>query len=1010
MATLSAGDQTNLREKKHSSKFYFSALQPATLLSARVNNGSIARGDRSVAYDTGSSSDFSAIEAGQTLWVGTTAGSNDVGKVRIKSISGTATSGTITVDENGLDWGDDLHLTILHNYEPWAIPPRIDSGIFYKFYNITYSNQNSQPNPVAIAGPHQAGFLSGGSLILNVPVGDSYAVASGATISTKVVTVSPSAGSSVGAEAGGVIPITYTTAGDRWVKTVVTDSNGKTQTTYRVHFVYDANNLPYADFSVGNLSGDWQSGGWSFDVTISGDAALSDFPDGTVVLLWREGRIDDVESYVNVWTTGDNVVCSGYLQRDNATDSLESGAGEVSFSVRTPQAVLGNRTEMGPISIEAVSSPATWYQYASWLTVGRAVHHHLKWHSTVLEVVDIYGLLDNTLGTDVVEVSEDSLLARVNGLANNRGIFAKLVSDRLGRLHLVEDTQMFNETNRDAEDTVFSIVQQDLGGEVNIARQPEKSAALAFTDGFSFDGSTNTPFISISGGYIDGGTSIQIPEPSGTGSKNTPRQVVSSQADSNERCGRLLAAANNPLKEIRFPLRGDYMGAFDIVPSLGWYGWSVADATLKRNLALSGIKMLCRRLEHQLDVSGGTVLSSVICEAETHGPDGIPGNYPTSYPPVTLPEPNWTLPPSCEAALVKHAAAIFDTGNLNEGEGRLLVVRLSSAKCLVIFNDITAGSTGSACVLDISGDTITPGTQHDFNTTGVGSLSAAVLDSTNVLVTYTETNVLKGTILQISGSTVTSGLEYTIDASVTSAGNSVTTLTTTKAFSVYNKLSSAERRGVVLDISGTVITVNASQLIVSSREAIMTFATASNEALLIYQKSTTDVVARFAHSITTSFSLTSETTLRTKTNLDLQPYKSATLVGSGKYAVIYEDQDASPDDFNLFVGTFTGTTIDAPGSDTTYLSDNNAQLDADIVVLDDDATLIIAYAVPVSGNPQANCATVSGLTVTMGAGGFVDIATAISYPALAPVDSARAMVAYDAGATNGGQTRLLELG
>lgn len=77
MATLTAGDLTNLRTKTHRITPYLSICQPVTLLTADVNNGSITRGERSIAYDGGSSPSadaFNAIAEGQTLAVDTATG------------------------------------------------------------------------------------------------------------------------------------------------------------------------------------------------------------------------------------------------------------------------------------------------------------------------------------------------------------------------------------------------------------------------------------------------------------------------------------------------------------------------------------------------------------------------------------------------------------------------------------------------------------------------------------------------------------------------------------------------------------------------------------------------------------------------------------------------------------------------------------------------------------------------------------------------------------------------
>lgn len=50
----------------------------------------------------------------QVLWVGTKAGLHDKGKVRVKSFSGTTTSGTLTVAKNSIAWDVGDFVTLKH--------------------------------------------------------------------------------------------------------------------------------------------------------------------------------------------------------------------------------------------------------------------------------------------------------------------------------------------------------------------------------------------------------------------------------------------------------------------------------------------------------------------------------------------------------------------------------------------------------------------------------------------------------------------------------------------------------------------------------------------------------------------------------------------------------------------------------------------------------------------------------------------------------------------------------
>jgi len=132
LSVISAPDLALLRTSIGKVTPYLSVLQPVKLLSGLVN-GSFARGARSIDYDTGSGTGFATIEAGQTFEIITSDGPQ---RSRVKSISGSQSSGTIELDENGIVWENNAQIFIYHNYEIIPIPPVIRSQVFYKFFDL----------------------------------------------------------------------------------------------------------------------------------------------------------------------------------------------------------------------------------------------------------------------------------------------------------------------------------------------------------------------------------------------------------------------------------------------------------------------------------------------------------------------------------------------------------------------------------------------------------------------------------------------------------------------------------------------------------------------------------------------------------------------------------------------------------------------------------------------------------------------------------------------------------
>lgn len=791
MATV---DPTNLRTAIARSSLYLSVLQPTVLLSALVN-GSFSRGARAIDFDTGTGAGFATIEAGQTLIVTTADGDK---RVRVKSASGSQVSGSISLAENAILWGDNQAIQILHEYEIWPIPPTIRSGIFYKDYSIAYSSDNLTPPPVCVIGSHRVGTLSAGTIAFALNSSSSYAIANGASISSRVWSCVHNGGATTGISLSSTTAanptLTITEAGQYWLKCVVTDSNSKTQATYRAIFVYDSSTLPYKDFTVSGLSGDWQTGGYRFNAQVTGDVELTDFPDRTLVVLWYDNTFNGAAGYVDLWgTDAPNVICAGYLRKDQDNDELSpKGTGNVSFEVTTPEAVVDACSLLGSVSLNSVTTtPATWYQYASWMTVGRAIHHLLKWHSTVLETCDVYGLTTNTLGVENTDFTEQSLLQMVNGLGYSRGHFAKLVSDRRGRLHFVTDSQMLNDAARGALDTVFTLAVSDISGVVDVVRQEEEVVSVVDLDGFYFSGSAALPWIAIAPGYIET-TSFNMPEFRGSGGLSIKNQVLgSTQTDSNEKAGRVLAQANNNPFEIRFNTPYNGLGAFDIVPSIGWYSWGIANSVLKRGTSLNGRKLLCRHVDHAINVELGTIQTSVVFEPEALGPDGIAGNYPKTYPVPKMRNP------SGGCSLDKGDSLNYSTVSGPEPN----VCALSATKAIGL-------SRSGAYVLDISGTTITAGTVSAYDTNIDGQPAVAALSTTKAIVVYRKStdNFARACILDVSGSTITPGTPVIFDNTGVVSPFGVVALSTTKAIAIWDQSTADEEKAIILDVAGAVIT------------------------------------------------------------------------------------------------------------------------------------------------------------------------------------------------------------
>jgi len=137
------------------------------------------------------------------------------------------------------------------------------------------------------------------------------------------------------------------------------------------------------------------------------------------------------------------------------------------------------------------------------------------------------------------------------------------------------------------------------------------------------------------------------------------------------------------------------------------------------------------------------------------------------------------------------------------------VAALSATKAIVVHRDNGNSMYGTSCVLDVSGSTITAGSTIVFESARSDYNVVAMLTSTKAIVTYRDVgSTNKGTacILDVSGSTVTAGTPVVFETGNTTSSY-VTMLTSTKAIVAYvDNDNSGYGTSCILDVSGSTIT------------------------------------------------------------------------------------------------------------------------------------------------------------------------------------------------------------
>ena len=634
MPAISSGDLTILRTtERHKLTAYASILVPRNLWSARVNNGSAARGDTSIAFDGGSGLSFGNVEIFQEVWVGTAVGLDDIGRIRIKGISSGdgGVTGTLTASPNSLIWADNAYLTFKHDYPIKPKFPYIESdGVFKKDGDIAYGDENSQPSPVCIAGNHRAKFLVSGSAVFNVDLTNSYAIADGATISSYGTSVYPSAGATVNVTAGSG-DITFTASGQYWVKFSCTDSNGKTQTTYRSYFVHSSDksssDYPFVDFALTQMTGDWDRGGWECGVNVSDNAALDDIPDKTLIVIWADWDYDGNTTPITFLPDNDNAVIVGYVRKYQEVKDVEDGSESVDFQVTTAEALLRQKYNYS-VSQEVVSAtPSKWYEYEEWMTVGRVIHHFYKHHNTLFEVCDVLGLMDITTLKPYAQLEDGDMFATGDSFARDRSLRQHLVCDRGGIMRLAQEQQLLPDANRATLTTVAPLLKTDRSGSITLIGEPENRTPFVHISGFMWDGTfdgNGKPNVQALCAIAPG----EKPDDDGPTPITVERQTFTGQTHANQIVGRVYARENNYFREVRVNFHGNYLGVLEPCLSEQWE-LSLLSTETPREIVWTDKPIYLRGVTVQFDHAQGRVSCSATFEPESDGNDGIHTDCPT---------------------------------------------------------------------------------------------------------------------------------------------------------------------------------------------------------------------------------------------------------------------------------------------------------------------------------------------------------------------------------------------
>ncbi len=558
MTRLSASALETIRTRPQQNKLYLSVFTPRAVLQCRVNDAFITKGARSITFDSVTAGSDLAVEAGMLLRIGTTPGGKDVGATRVKSITPTA----MTVAENSdIEWADNQYLTVYRFFPILPVYPRIindpnnaESVIFYKDYDIPYTNQNSVLGTFINMGSHRAAFIENGAAQIWYTSSGTYNLVTGTVLSYNWAF---EGGSPTGSTVANPGYVSYTTPGDYVTRLIISGSNGSVDKAYRYVSIYNpiasGTNLPYLQWSLDSMDGSRDEGGYTASVTVY--QPVQDIEEGSVVVLFSDDWYG--ATHQSLGGSGENnsktffvgYVMDGSIRYDYEKSTVKFDIGSITRYMKEMDGFS--------VSVESHSAPSTWYQLYD-LDITRAIYHYLKWHSTVLSTVDfefVRNIDSNNPKIQYFDADRSSLFDAVDNFIRS-SIVGKVVSDRQGKIWGERDITLFT-TGTFSQ--VMEITNRDWMEQPAIDEQMMTNLSYLEMGGINFSGITTGTFAAIMA-CAPGGT----PSYRG-GLERTQGLALTGQAQLNQIVQNLFAFKNYRFQSIDMPLTGKYTN-LDIAP------------------------------------------------------------------------------------------------------------------------------------------------------------------------------------------------------------------------------------------------------------------------------------------------------------------------------------------------------------------------------------------------------------------------------------------------------------
>lgn len=637
MTRLSNANLETLRNRPQQTKLHLSIFQPQAIFKARINYPNIPEGEREINYDTVSLGSYTAIESGMTMWVGTTPGGMELGKIRVRS----ATATEIKVSENSdIDWQDNAYLTVFRYWELWPVFPRIiqdpaddENVIFYKDYDIDYTNQNSILGTFVNIGPNRAAYLdpaSGQTQLFWTSTGTYNLLGNALSYSWffEGATVTGSTSANPGY-------ITYNNPGYYTTRLIVSGSNGAVDKTYRHVSIYNSANPPIQKWQLTALNGSRDEGGYTASFRVFEAVPLQEH---AIVVLFGDNWYGDTQANLGGnYPNGGGIFWAGHVDKDSIQYDYQHS--ELTFDAHSITQMMKESSGFS-VSVESKSNPQYWYELLD-MDGRRALYHYLRWHTTALNIADF-----QFVGTDYpIQFFDSDRESMYDALDNfmRDTLIGQVVADRQGKVWMeVEAMAYSNPTGTFTP--VMQITNRDWMNEPSIEERLSEELAFLEMGGIAYSGVTTGSFSAILAAAPGNAPGFH-------GSIETHEGLaLGSQTQLNQLVGNVFANKNSPFPSVDMEMSINTSN-LDIAPQ-ETVGLNILASDTVRNIPINGLYLpngmewtyssqdliLLSGINFKELVSGDTGETIVVVQPEDVGGGfNVPGLQIPPLPPITFP-------------------------------------------------------------------------------------------------------------------------------------------------------------------------------------------------------------------------------------------------------------------------------------------------------------------------------------------------------------------------------------